>query len=265
MTGHRQDLTRSRVRLRMDFSRIAMSVSRPGIDPRTWVSYARVDDDPDAIVWDEELGWLVDATCVGGALEGEPVLCRTGSDGQGNGVGRYSPPRAGCLVLVSIPNGDVNDDCVILRQLHDAECLAPTTVNGDQIVERDASSGQVAAAETHLAVFPQEDKDEEWRAVRVTASGAHKVHGETVELGVDGADQPFVRGEDLRSAIDALADGIKAAFFALTNGGSTSAGGVPLTAAQAAYGATPLLGIQKAVQDVKDAADAYLSERISGD
>ena len=80
----------------IDYSRIAAGVAGPGVDTRTWITLARVDADPDATVWDDDLGWLVDVTMVGGPLDGDgPVLCRVASGGQGVGVGAHAPPRQG--------------------------------------------------------------------------------------------------------------------------------------------------------------------------
>lgn len=233
----------ARLRPRLDFGRVAAGVSRPGIDPRSWISMARVDVDPDAIVWDRELGWLVDVTLVGGGLDGEgPVLCRFPSSGQGVGAGGYDPPRAGCLVIVAIPGGDPNNDCIIIGQLHDEGCAAATVVNGVDITE-------AFAQRTHIFAFPDEDLDAAFEHVRITGD---------MTLGVPDANQPFARGNDLAGAIDDFADAlilfldsaaaVPGGFGEVTATGFTTAGGVLKTKAQA----------------FKAARARWLSQRIRG-
>jgi hypothetical protein len=266
VTGSRSNFSRTRVRKVPDFGRIAEGISRPGIDPRVWLALARVDDDPDAVVWDEALGWIVDVTFVGGPLDGDgPCPCRVASGGEGAGVGYARPPRAGGLVVVQIINGDANDDAVILGQLWEQRTAAPSSVNGDSIVERDPQSGEVAAAETHIAVFPEEDVDEEWRNVRVT--------GERMVLGAPDADQPFIRGDDYADAeadfvdaVETYSGQIEGAFQALVPPGPPV---TPVTGAQASAALLAIqaagIPLQLAIQQFKSARDTYLSTRIVGD
>lgn len=251
MSGSNQNFTRTMTRLRPDFDRIAQALKRPGIDPRSWLNMARVDEDPDAIVWDAQVGWLVDVTFVGGALDGEgPVVCRVSSWGQGQGVTSQRPPRPDCLVLVAVPGGDPNEECVIVGQLHDEVCKPPAAVNGTTITEE-------FALETHFEVFPGEDLDAEYRNVRITA--------ESMTLGAAAADQPFPRGNDLADALDNLADSLDALAAALTTSGSvigTSVSGGAVTAAIIGAVTAPL---QTAVASFKAARTGYLSSRITGD
>ena len=254
MTGRRQSYTRSSTRLRLDWGRVAAAVSRPGIDPRAWVELARIDDDPDAMVWDSELGWLVDVTFIGGALDGEgPVVCRVASGFQGTGTGEHRPPIRDGLVVVAIPNGDANDDAIIVGQLHSTGEAAPSAVNGDSIVETGASEGQVAADETHITVAPGADIDQEWRNVRITA--------DRMVLGLSDADQPFARGGDLADALDDLADAVSD--FAQALAGSFPAPpNAALTVADVITAAAPLIA---AAASFKTARTQYLSTRILGD
>lgn len=264
MTGTRQNFARTMVRRRPDYRRVGDAVSFPGIDPRTWVSLARVDTDEDAIVWDEEEGWLVDVTFVGGELDGEgPVVATMGSLAQGNGQGRYLPPRAGGLVLVSVPNGDANDEVVILQQVHTTNEVAATTINGDTIVERDAGNGEVAAIETHIDAFPQEDADQQWRTRRVATSGAHRLHGETLELGIPDADQPFARGNDLADALNNLSSALDTFLNALAIIPVLipPPPGSPVANVNPAAIAT----LRTAITTFQNARNQYLSTRISGD
>jgi hypothetical protein len=211
---------------------------------------ARVDEDDDAIVWDDALGWLVDVTFVGGGCDGEgPINCRVASQVQGSEIGVYRPPRANGLVIVLVPNGDPNDDAIIVGQLHDVDDFTVASeVNGDNIVEIDASDGEVAADETHITVLPDEDLDQEWRNVRVTA--------EAMVLGAPEADQPFVRGTDLDDALDDLADAISDIVTAINT--ALGIAGSPIDPASLAL-------FEAAIATFKAASSTYLSSRITGD
>jgi hypothetical protein len=243
MKPSKRSRTRYRTRRRVDMSRVADGLKMPGIDTRTWVTMARVDVDPDATVWDAELGWLCDVTIVGGPLDGDgPVLCRMASAGAAPGKGQYDPPHQGCLVIVTIPGGDTNADCVIVGQLNDTECLAPVTVNNTNLTE-------AFARRTHVMAFPDEDFDGEFANVRLT--------GQMV-LGTHNANQPFARGTDLANAIDSFADALSAFVdqAVVPAGTFGNVGLLPFTAA-----ATVL---KVAIQQFKLARNQYLSTRIKG-
>lgn len=245
MTGRRSGV-RSRARLRADSQRIAEGMSYPGIDPRTWVSMARIDDDEDAIVWNEDLGWLVDVTFVGGEFDGEgPVNCRVASMLQVSGVTHQRPSHAGALVVVVIPNGDPNDDAVIVAQLHDVDDQsAPTEVNETSIDED-------FAQETHVTVAPEEDLDQQWRNTRITA--------ESMIFGTHDANQPYVRGDDLSSALDSLVDAISEFAAAI------AVAPVNIGTAVVALDPASLTSLQIAISNFKNASENYLSTRIKGD
>jgi hypothetical protein len=215
------------------------------------------DEDLDAFEWDTELGWLSTAVFAGGTLDGEgDVLVRTASPAQGDGVGYYYPPRATGLVATTIPTADPNDLVVAVGQLHNtdetAPALAPTTINGDAIVEREASEGQVAAAETHMAVFPDEDLDQEWRNARITVSDDAESPGQMVLVAPD-ADQSGVRGDDQADALDDLADAMSDIVTAI----NTALAAVPTSIDPASLAAFEL-----AIETFKNAREQYLSSRL---
>jgi len=240
---HGRSKARFKTRTRVDMSRVAEGLKMPGIDTRTWFAFARVDVDPDATVWDPQLGWLVDVTIVGGPLDGDgPVLCRMASSGASNGRGRFDPPRQGALVVVAIPGGDSNADCVIIGQLNDEEYLAPTAVNGTTIAETFMSR-------THVLAFPGEDFDAEFENVRLT--------GQMV-LGDAKADQPYARGTDLADALGTLVDALSTFLdqAAVPPGPFGSVAAPTFSAAGAA--------LKAAVEQFKLARQTYLSKRIKG-
>lgn len=234
--------TRYKARSTLDMSRVAQGLKGPGIDTRTWVAFARVDVDPDATVWDAELGWLVDVTIVGGQLDGEPALCRMGNFTAGGSMGQFNPPVQGALVIVTIPEGDLNADCLIVGTLHDKDHTPPTQVNGSSIDE-------AFAHRTHMFVFPEHDLEMQFERVRITGD---------MTLGDPGADQPYARGDDLADALDGLADALNQ-FLATTGAAPPVAGAV--NASTYASAATLL---QTAIAKFKVARSSYLSTTIRG-
>ena len=122
---------------RWDVARMAEALKRPGIDPRSWLLMARVDDDPDALRWDTKLGWIVDVTITSPALSGAgPVPCRVASSVSSAGNTKSDPVERDCEVVVLIDEGDPNGNCVIVGQLHNGGgCEAALLVNGLPIVE----------------------------------------------------------------------------------------------------------------------------------
>jgi len=245
---------RSRTRLVPDFSRLAQAVTRPGIDTREHFAICRIDEDTDeqkSIRWDDELGWLVTVTVMQGNFAGQGgIVCRYASDSQGQVSTKAVPPRSGVMVGVAFPSGDPNEDAVILGQIHDIDHPVPAEINGDTIVERDPSEGEIAAIDTHIGVYPVEDLDEEWRNVRITA--------DKMILGTADADQSFPRGEDQADAIEAAMDAILDFANAVVGANYTTGSLVfvpPYTIAN----------LTIAIEQFKNARSEYLSERIKGD
>lgn len=228
--------SRFRTRSAIDFNRVADGMQKPGIDPRTWLAYARIDVDPDATVWDAELGWLCDVTFVGGPLDGEgPCLARFG------GRGHYRPPAQGSLCLVAVPAGDSNDDVVIVGMLDDSEDPAPSTVNGTAIDE-------ALASRTTLFVRPDEDVDAELTRVRVNAE---------LVLGAADADQKYVRGDDYADSEAEFLDALDAFLGAAPPPGPFG----QVSSATFIAAAAPL---KLAIAKFKLARNTYLSQRIRG-
>ena len=237
---------------RIDTNRLGAAVSHPGIDPRTWVANARVDVDPNAIVWDAQLGWLVDVTITSGSWAGEgPINCRVSTGMQGASSGACRPVRPDGAVVVIFPAGDPNEDAIIVGQLHDVDLnFAPSVVNGEPIVELGGSPGQVGADSTHITAAPLENLDQEWLNARITAVVQ-------LILGSAQATQPFVRGTDLATA---LAD------FSTAAGNVVSALAVaPVAGAVVALPPPTLLLFTNAVTALQAASTNYLSVKILGD
>ncbi len=142
-------MTRARIRKRFDLGRLRVATAGPGSDPRTWVTTARVDDDPEAISFEEDVGWVVDVTFVGGDLAEEgPVPCRVAMSFGGDGAGELEPPALGCEVIVVVSEGDPNANPVIVGYLDNGDgCGPPAEVAGFPVSE-------LTAARTHYVASP---------------------------------------------------------------------------------------------------------------
>lgn len=233
----------------VDWSRLRSAMASPGMDPRAWACTARIDDDPDAVQWHATLGWLCDLTVVSGPLAGQPIplACSPARDSHD----AHHPPARGRLVSILLPTGDPNDGAVVTGYLNSTdEDPAPTTINGDRIVETNAGAGEVAADVTHVYSWSGEDVDIEARHVRVTAS-------DRMVLGTAQADQPYVRGTDLADALGSLLDALSTFAAAIAV--------APVAGAVVALDQGTLATFQQAIATAKQARQTYLSQRITGD
>lgn len=108
-----------RVRRPLDQGKAAEGMSRPGIDPRQWVSIGVVDSDDDEVVFfDEDEGQpLVKVTLQPTKV---PVYARVASMSAGNGEGEYHPFVKGDEVVVLIPRGREDSGCIIIGKLNNA-------------------------------------------------------------------------------------------------------------------------------------------------
>lgn len=165
-----------RSRKYVDFGKLREAISGPGADTRVWIAAARIDDDPDAMRWDDQLGWLVDVTFYGGPLDGDgPVVCRVAS-GFANGSGTLAhPPKAGCEVAVAIHDGDPNANPVVIGMVHNGGgCAPPSELFGLPLLE-------AVAAANHILSSPHGMLAELAGLLRVKAA-SHLVEGAAISL-----------------------------------------------------------------------------------
>jgi hypothetical protein len=112
-----------------DIANLRDYVRGPGIDTRTWISYARIDPLTDdqgnqAIEFDDVDGQLyINCTLMPSNI---PVRCRKGMLAAGSGEAVYFPHQPGDEVLVAIPEGNPRAGCVILCALNNAFDTFPT-------------------------------------------------------------------------------------------------------------------------------------------
>lgn len=120
-----------------DGKEFAKAVSRPGIDPRQWISYGTIEPEeggtaPDLTTTDDN----GNPSAVGPLLtvklhpSGMIVSCRVGSALAGNGEGEWHPFVQQDEVLVAIPEGNERAGCVILCRLNNSLDVWPAKVAG---------------------------------------------------------------------------------------------------------------------------------------
>lgn len=107
-------MLRSRVTKGLDVTRLANAVSRPGIDPRIWVSYAVLQTAPVVDTREGKQGVFADVRLLpSGVLD----TARVGAIYAGNGFGLYAPLHKNDEVLVCAPSGNPDEGLVITQRL----------------------------------------------------------------------------------------------------------------------------------------------------
>ncbi len=107
-------MLRSRVSTGIDVARLSNAVSRPGIDPRVWVSYAVLISEPYIESQEGQQDVVVDIQLM---PTGEEETARVGAIYAGNGFGFYAPLHEGDEVLVCAPSGDPDEGLVVMQRL----------------------------------------------------------------------------------------------------------------------------------------------------
>lgn len=185
---------RSRIRRRFDMRRLALAITAPGIDTRTWLEKARIDDDDDAVRWDDALGWIADVTIQGGALDQEgPIACRICTSFTGNTKGLVEPVTRGQLVMVLLPEGRPDVQPTIVGALYTPDLPAPTSVNGIDIDEDVAKTTHILVTEHDM----QQEVGEKWRT---SATSRATLEAPEIRLADEDAAQAAVRGTDQKDA-----------------------------------------------------------------
>lgn len=247
--------TGARRRRGFDVGRLSMAVSRPGIDPRTWVSMARVDRDGDSVRWVGSYGWVVDVTFYGDGLDQEGVPCRVLNNGPtGDGFGEYVPPAPGVEVLVGVPDGSP-ENSVVLGTLRNSDgCLPPSEINGLPISGDVETStplvGPVSPYDTEIKRSPH-GRREQYSGDLVTQARAVTLVSEQIRLGSETAKQPALLGTATNANLTTLLQGLQV--MASTFSGMTG----PLAPFQAVGTA-----LAAAVTNVQNALPEQLSQTV---
>jgi hypothetical protein len=217
---------RTSIRSGLDHSALAAAASRPGIDPRVWVSLAVVVD----VGFDPDHGVFVDVQY---QPSGDQDTALLGAPYAGDGFGSYWPPRKGDTVVVVIPGGDPGHGPVVVARVWNAGDPPPAELAG-KVTPEEPSPDVLELLEKGVArTLRTRDAD-----TSVEASGTGLVR-------LQAGDQALPRGDDLAAALDALADA--AGVFATAVGVATPA----VAAAATKFNA--------AVTQFKSAKSTYLS------
>jgi hypothetical protein len=94
----------------VDAGKISRLVSRPGVDPRTWITLARVVQTG----FDPDHGFFADVEF---EPTGEEQTCLIGAAYAGDGFGFFMPPKPDDIVVVAVPYGDQDSGPVIISRV----------------------------------------------------------------------------------------------------------------------------------------------------
>lgn len=170
-------MLRSRVTRGLDVTRLANAVSRPGIDPRIWVSYAVLQTEPFVDERPGKQGVFADVQLL---PSGVMDTARVGAIYAGNGFGLYAPLHKDDEVLVCAPSGDPDEGLVIVQRLWSTS---------------DPQPAQVAQTPEDVTLVVEPDKN-----LRLTVQGSGNVYitaaGGKVVLGEESATRGVARLED---------------------------------------------------------------------
>jgi hypothetical protein len=164
----------------LDLSRLSLSLSRPGIDPRVTSSlgFALADS-----VVDLAHGVFVDVQITPTLQE---VTCRVGAEYAGDGFGVYRKIKKDDEVFVIFPNGEPGEGGIVIRALWS---------------QADKPSAQFSAHPDDFVVVVENDKD-----LRIITQGTGRVIVESsdVRLGSEAASEPVPLGNVLVEAFQKL-------------------------------------------------------------
>ena len=113
-----------------DLAAMADAISKPGIDPRSWVSIGIVEPESaeaKSVNFDEKVGPLISVRLV---PNGTVVNCRVSGWLAGNGESVYFPFIGSDEVVVLIPGGNEREGCVIIGRLNNGIDVFPDSVAG---------------------------------------------------------------------------------------------------------------------------------------
>ena len=188
---------------RIDASRLAGLVSRPGIDPRVHLTFGIVD----RVVVDPQQGVFVDVTLLPHEDSETAVL---GVPYAGNGFGMYTPVQEDDTILLAIPEGDCDYGPVIIARMWSsgdkpfAE-MQGTPLTGEEAGQYDPAEKVIlrCKAGTPYEIYVSEGAN---ITIKVEGSGNANVVVDTgkVYLGDITGTEPATKATTLKSYLDSL-------------------------------------------------------------
>lgn len=121
-------MLRSRVTSGIDIVRLGNAISRPGMDPRIWVSYAVLTSDVYVDNTARSQGVYASVQLL---PSGVKDTARVGAIYAGNGWGLYTPLHKDDEVMVCAPSGDPDEGLVIVQRLWSTSDPQPPEVLQD--------------------------------------------------------------------------------------------------------------------------------------
>lgn len=270
-------LRRSRVGTTPDLTRISAGVSRPGIDPRTWVSFGYTLAESSI---DKDHGHYVEVKLLPSELE---LTCRVPSEYAGKQFGSHE----GLLhqhdeVVVLIPDGDPNHGGILVSRLWSNNDPPPDLVANNpkdivRVLETDINYRLTLQGQGQWLVEGADDfHHHTTKKATYEADDTVTLKTPKVRLGEEGATEKLVLGSTYRQAENTMNTQLASALATLmglvtTAGASlTLAGpltllppaGVAIAAAGAALtsAAAVITQMQTAIQTFDGSATQYLSD-----
>lgn len=203
-------MLRSQVGTGIDMASLSEALTRPGIDPRIWVSYGVLLGEPYIETVDGRQDVLVDVMLMPSGAE---ETARVGAIYAGNGFGFYCPLHTDDEVLVLAPSGDPDEGLVITQRLWSPADPPPSSLTANP-------------EDVTLVV-------ESGKNLRLNVQGEGniilQVDQGKVYLGSPEGTEPAAKGQSLKSYLDSVVS----AFGTHTH--TTTTEGVPTS--------TPLAGL----------------------
>lgn len=178
-------MLRSRVTRGIDVARLSNAVSRPGIDPRIWVSYGTLLSEPYVETIEGRQDVVVDVLLVPSMQE---ETARVGTIYAGNGFGFYAPLHEDDEVLVLAPSGDPDEGLVIAQRLWSPADPPPTELATN-------------TEDVTLVVEPEKN-------LRITVKGGGNVvltvDTGKIYLGAEESTEPAAKGQTLKAYLESI-------------------------------------------------------------
>jgi len=169
----------------IDLARLANALSRPGIDPRIWISYGTLLSEPFIETEEGQQDIFVDVLLMPSLQE---ETARVGASYAGNGFGFYCPLHQGDEVLVLAPSGDPDEGLVIAQRL-----WSPADPPPEEVVDN--------PLDVTLIVEPE-------RNLRLTVKGGGNVilavDTGKIYLGAEEETEPAAKGQSLKSYLESI-------------------------------------------------------------
>ena len=202
---------RGRIGTSIDVNRLAAGISRPGIDPRTWVSLAVAIEEEHL---DKDHGIFVEVLLL---PTGEELTCRVGQDYAGAAFGTHEQTiHKDDQLLIAIPSGDPSHGGVVLKRFwtgadKPAQLALDNPADFVRVQEKDTNvrltlqgKGQWLFVGEDEIIFKNSKKSTYDTETFIAKTS-------NVRLGSEQASHPVIKGDTYRNAEDQMLTQLKTA------------------------------------------------------